>query len=99
MRTTTSTKYSLFAGAEQHGSAHGTGVWKSCLSDFLESSRNCRVSGEETGHREKKRKNANLSTAAQSPEQKRERKFLNPKGKLKVEKLISQSKVLFFFFF
>lgn len=67
LRTTASTEYSLFTGAEQHGNARSAGFSKSCLSDFLESSRNrTTVSGKETGNGENTRENSNLPTAVRS---------------------------------
>lgn len=92
---TASTKYSLLAGAEQHGSAH------SALEKLL-----IRFPGEQQepqsvrrGDRQKgnNRENTNLPAAVQSPGQRRERKLPNPKGKLRKKNEFLNPKYFFFF--
>lgn len=94
---TASTKYSLLAGAEQHGSAH------SALEKLL-----IRFPGEQQepqsvrrGDRQKgnNRENTNLPAAVQSPGQRRERKLPNPKGKLRKKNEFLNPKFFCFFFF
>lgn len=51
--TTETTEYSLFTGAKQHSKLTALAFQKAVLSDFLESWRNCAVSGEGTGNEEK----------------------------------------------
>ena len=91
---TASTKYSLLAGAEQHGSAH------SALEKLL-----IRFPGEQQepqsvrrGDRQKgnNRENTNLPAAVQSPGQRRERKLPNPKGKLRKKNEFLNPKYFFF---
>lgn len=53
LRTTETTEYSLLTGAKQHSKLTALAFQKAALSDFLESCRNCAVSGEGTGNEEK----------------------------------------------
>jgi len=63
--------------------ARGAGFSKSCLSDFLESSRNHTVPGEEADGRENTRENSNLPTAVQSPRTVEGKDTSRSKGQIK----------------